>query len=210
MSNNVDSLWTIDDLGSQVALALTEDYAGQSNGSVRKIPNRRTIRYYTTIGLIDPPQQMRGRTALYGLRHLLQLVAIKRLQAKGYTLEQVQQHLLGQSDANLKKIARLPAEFTTKKGTTTGAESSSRSESFWREAPLDAGIENDDRDEVTDSESTPVIQGVPINADVTLLLQTIRPIEDDDAEAIRVAAAPLLKILEKRRLLRARRERNTS
>ena len=38
---------------------------------------------------------MRGRTALYGLRHLLQLVAIKRLQAKGYTLEQVQQALEG-------------------------------------------------------------------------------------------------------------------
>ena len=76
-----EPLWTIDELGAVVALALSVDYAGQANGRVREVPDRRTIRYYTTLGLIDRPARMRGRTALYGRRHLLQLVAIKRLQA---------------------------------------------------------------------------------------------------------------------------------
>src|SRR3954452_21706457 len=104
-----EPLWTIDELGAMVALALSVDYAGQANGRVRDVPDRRTIRYYTTLGLIDRPAQMRGRTALYGRRHLLQLVAIKRLQARGATLAQVQRRLLGLPDAALADLARLPA-----------------------------------------------------------------------------------------------------
>src|SRR5271168_5531128 len=91
-------LWTIDELGSRVALALSVDYDGQVSGRVRHVPDRRTIRYYTTLGLIDRPLEMRGRTALYGRRHLLQLVAIKRLQAQGQTIADLQRELLGLTD----------------------------------------------------------------------------------------------------------------
>src|SRR4051794_26899981 len=91
-------LWTIDELGSRVALALSVDYDGQASGRVREVPDRRTIRYYTTLGLIDRPAEWRGRTALYGRRHLLQLVAIKRLQARGLALAELQQQLLGLTD----------------------------------------------------------------------------------------------------------------
>ena len=65
------------ELGTLVARALSVDYPGQSNGQVRDVPDRRTIRYYTTLGLLDRPAEMRGRTALYGQRHLLQLVAVE-------------------------------------------------------------------------------------------------------------------------------------
>src|SRR5215470_5196198 len=100
-------LWTLDELCAQVALALAVDYAGAGNGRVRDVPDRRTIRYYTTLGLIDRPAAMRGRTALYGRRHLLQLVAIKRLQAAGRSLAEIQQQLLGLSTAQLSQLARL-------------------------------------------------------------------------------------------------------
>jgi hypothetical protein len=80
------ALWTLDELGARVALALAVGYDGQANGRVREVPDGRTIRYYTTLGLIDRPAAMRGRTALYGVRHLLQLTAIKRLQARGLSL----------------------------------------------------------------------------------------------------------------------------
>src|SRR5262245_45243958 len=83
MTSSLPPLWTIDELGAQVALALSVDYEGPHNSRIREVPDRRTIRYYTTLGLIDRPAEMRGRTALYGRRHLLQLVAIKRLQARG-------------------------------------------------------------------------------------------------------------------------------
>ena len=69
------------------------------------MPDTRTIRYYTTLGLIDRPAAMRGRTALYGHRHLMQLVAIKRLQAEGHALADVQVRLTGASDAALRAIA---------------------------------------------------------------------------------------------------------
>ena len=61
------------------------------NGQVRAIPDERTIRYYGTIGLLDRPAAMRGRTALYGRKHVAQVVAIKRLQTMGRSLSEIQQ-----------------------------------------------------------------------------------------------------------------------
>src|SRR5690606_40309537 len=71
--------WTIGELAEHAARLLGPD--GQVSGRVRPVPNERLIRWYTTIGLLDPPIARRGRVALYGRRHLLQLVAIKRRQA---------------------------------------------------------------------------------------------------------------------------------
>src|SRR3954469_13016830 len=106
-SERNQELWTIDELGSRVALALSVDYDGQASGRVRDVPDRRTIRYYTTLGLIDRPAEMRGRTAFYGRRHLLQLVAIKKLQMRGRSLAEVQRTLAGQTDKALAEVAGL-------------------------------------------------------------------------------------------------------
>lgn len=105
-----DDLWTIDELSAEVAEALIVDYPGPPSGRVREVPDRRTIRWYTTIGLLDRPAAMRGRTALYGRRHLLQLVAIKRLQADGRSLAAVQQELYGATDTALGRIARVTGD----------------------------------------------------------------------------------------------------
>src|SRR6266702_6605341 len=101
MTTERKELWTIDELGSRVALALSVDYDGQASGRVRDVPDRRAIRWYTTLGLVDRPAAMRGRTALYGRRHLLQLVAIKRLQARGLLLAEIQQRLIGLPNSRL-------------------------------------------------------------------------------------------------------------
>jgi DNA-binding transcriptional MerR regulator len=191
-------LWTIDDLGDRVALALSVDYDGQASGRVRDVPDRRTIRYYTTLGLIDRPAQMRGRTALYGRRHLLQLVSIKRLQAQGLSLAELQEQLLGLPDAALEQIARLSVEVIDAHPRPANkempADQERRAGAFWNAAPA----------EVTDGPSPsapPVLQGVPLNEDVTLLLAPRRALGPNDLEAIQAAAAPLLKVLEKRRLV---------
>src|SRR3954470_24087425 len=99
--------WTIDELGEVAMAALAKGYDGPPNGRVRDLPDRRTIRYYTTLGLLDRPLELRGRTALYGRRHLLQLVAIKKLQARGLSLAEVQRALVGQPDATLVEQADL-------------------------------------------------------------------------------------------------------
>ena len=100
--------WTLDELTRRVADALSVDYDGQLSGRVRDVPDQRAIRWYTTLGLVDRPAAMRGRTALYGPRHLRQLVAIKRLQSGGLSLAAVQAELAGASEADLERIAQLP------------------------------------------------------------------------------------------------------
>src|SRR4029453_18551905 len=79
-------------------------------GGVRPAPGRRPIRWSTTIGLIDRPVAHRGRTALYGPRHLLQLVAVKRLQARGLPLVAIHQELAGATGSQLARVARLPLD----------------------------------------------------------------------------------------------------
>src|SRR4051794_8337871 len=101
--------WTLDELAARVAEALDGPaYPGAPNGRVRDVPDARAIRWYTTTGLVDRPAGMRGRTALYGPRHLLQLVAVKRRQAQGHTLAAIQAELAGASDAELAIAARVP------------------------------------------------------------------------------------------------------
>jgi DNA-binding transcriptional MerR regulator len=106
---NEHAPWTLGELTARVAAALAVGYRGQSSGRVRDLPDQRAIRWYTTLGLVDRPSAMRGRTALYGRRHLLQLVAIKRLQAAGRSLAEVQQELAASSDERLERLADLPA-----------------------------------------------------------------------------------------------------
>src|SRR5215218_358463 len=99
--------WTLDELTERVGTALSVGYDGQPSGRVRDLPDRRAIRWYTTIGLVDRPAATRGRTAMYGPRHLLQLVAIKRLQAQGRSLVAIQAELAGATDAQLARVAQV-------------------------------------------------------------------------------------------------------
>src|SRR5829696_5085198 len=97
--------WTLRELTAEVAAQLARNYEAADNGQVRAIPDERSIRYYTSLGLVDRPSAMRGRTALYGRRHLAQLVAIKRMQALGKPLAEIQGVLPTLDDATLSRIA---------------------------------------------------------------------------------------------------------
>lgn len=196
-SGSAGQLWTIDELGAEVALALCVDYASQPNGQVSDIPNRRSIRYYTTLGLIDRPAAMRGRTALYGRRHLLQIVAIKRLQLGGLSLAAVQQKLAVATDEKLAEIALLPAadeEGGKARPAVPVSEPERRNDgpSFWRTEPAP----------VTTAEPAvaPILPAVRLVEGVTLLIESQRPLDPDDLAAIETAAKPLLKVLRQRGL----------
>ncbi len=101
-------MWTLDELLERVSAALAAEYSGAPNGRVRDVPDRRAVRWYATTGLVDRPSAMRGRTALYEKRHLLQLVAVKRLQSQGRALADIQAELAGATDQALAAIARVP------------------------------------------------------------------------------------------------------
>jgi hypothetical protein len=124
-------MWTIAELAGEATAALAGDRPAV-NGRVRDLPNERLIRWYTTIGLVDPPLARRGRTALYGRRHLLQLVAVKRLQAAGRSIAEIQAELTGAPDISLESTARLPAPASPP---DTTLESTARSPAAPPEAP---------------------------------------------------------------------------
>ena len=98
------------ELMTLVARALSaSDYAPSAvSARVRAVPDTRTIRYYTTLGLISPPAEMRGRVAYYDETHVLQIVAIKQLQAQNQSLSDIQQKLVGLPSNKLQAIANLP------------------------------------------------------------------------------------------------------
>src|SRR3954447_7587082 len=104
-------MWTLDELVERVGRALASGYAGAPNHRVRDVPDRRAVRWYTTVGLVDRPAAMQGRTALYGSRHLLQVVAVKRRQAARLSLAEIQAELAGATDAELAAIASVPGEL---------------------------------------------------------------------------------------------------
>ena len=96
---------TLPELVEALPGLLAGGYAGAASGRVRDLPDARTVRWYQTLGMIDRPVAFRGRTALYGRRHLLQLAAIKKLQSSGFSLSDVQRGLAGRNDAELARSA---------------------------------------------------------------------------------------------------------
>jgi DNA-binding transcriptional MerR regulator len=100
--------WTLEELAERAARALVDADVRVANGRVTGVPDGRLIRWYATIGLVDRPSIGPGRIARYGTRHLLQLVAVKRLQAQGLPLTEVQHRLAGATEASLRRIAALP------------------------------------------------------------------------------------------------------
>ena len=170
----------------QVRRALAVGYAGQASGRVRDVPDPRTIRYYTTLGLIDRPAAWWKRTALYSVRHALQLAAIKQLQAQGLSLAEVQARLVGQTDQALRELARLPPDFAFE-----NPSEDRRDGRFWAKPPP----------EPPPPKAPLTLLGVPLAGGVTLLLKATRPLRENDIKALRKAAAPLLKRLRSRRLL---------
>lgn len=213
MKNDRGERWTIDQLREAVAAALAEGYAGPPNGRVRDVPDQRTIRYYTTLGLIDRASEMRGRTALYSTRHLLQLVAIKKLQAQGLSLAEVQRALAGQTNAALAGQGGISVD-SSKEGDRV---SQSARRAFWKEVPspvrspaIDVVPDAKDetlaaRREATDRAQK--FQGVQLAASVTLLLATSRTLDDKDVEALRVASGPLIDLLAKLKIIPPHEER---
>jgi len=118
--------WTLAELADRAARLLAEGGVRATSGRVTEVPDPRLIRWYTTIGLLDRPTIGPGRIARYGPRHLLQLVAVKRLQAQGLPLAQIQQRLAGATDDQLRAVAALPAGFADDRDATAAAPAASR------------------------------------------------------------------------------------
>jgi DNA-binding transcriptional MerR regulator len=95
------------------------DPVGPDDQRVRAVPDARTVRYYQSIGLVDRPDRD-GREAIYGWRHLLQVVAVKRLQVRGEPLARIQAALVGVSTEALEAALDLATEEDAALGRDVG------------------------------------------------------------------------------------------
>jgi DNA-binding transcriptional MerR regulator len=127
--------FTLAELADACAAALDALGIAARNGQVRDRPDARTIRYYTSLGLVGRPAEMTGRTALYGDRHLLQVLAVKAMQARGASLTEVQRILVGASTDELRSAIGpgLPAALAA-----AARPAPEPDRSFWRTPPAAA------------------------------------------------------------------------
>jgi DNA-binding transcriptional MerR regulator len=193
-----DGTWTLAELAAEVAVALGD--AAAPSGQARAVPDERAIRYYTTLGLLDRPA-LRGRTALYGRRHLAQIIAIKRLQAAGKSLAAIQALLPTVDDGELARIAGV---------TVPGRPRTAARAGFWRDDPAPVAAVAAPAAVAAAPAAAPAAPpavgfqaqlALELAPGVVLHLAAGRAASDADADAVRAAAAPLLAELARRRLL---------
>jgi DNA-binding transcriptional MerR regulator len=203
--------WTLDELVGRVAATLAGPaYPGAPNRRVRDVPDKRAVRWYATIGLVDRPAAMQGRTALYGPRHLLQIVAIKRRQAAGRSLAEIQSEVTGATNETLRRLAGVSAELlaappqsAVSQAEKRPAEPARNRARFWMDRPAAPRSRPDTEDPRADGAT--VLAAVTLPGGALLILPRQgdlagRP-DDHDVSAIRAAARPLLDLLADRGLL---------
>ena len=164
------------------------------NGQVRAVPDDRTIRYYATLGLLDRPDTMRGRTAIYGRKHLAQVVAIKRMQLLGRSLAEIQQLWPTMDDPTLARMAGVALPITV-------GQPAARKE-FWKREPK-REVEADAAVPSAPAPPAPVELRIELAPNLTLVLAVVDEhvsISPADVRAIRAAAAPLIAELAQRSL----------
>jgi DNA-binding transcriptional MerR regulator len=79
------------ELADEAARLVGQFVPRQERGSVTEVPDERMVRYYSTEGLISPPEGRQGSASIYGHLHLLQLLAIKRLQADHLPIKKIKE-----------------------------------------------------------------------------------------------------------------------
>jgi DNA-binding transcriptional MerR regulator len=97
---------TLDDVVDAADALLRSVAPRQTRYAVAERPDVRTVRYYTTRGLLPKPLSYDGGRARYGYAHLVRLLAIKRMQADHLTLEQIARALHDKSDDDVEALVQ--------------------------------------------------------------------------------------------------------
>lgn len=93
--------FSLEELSKRINAWCEEHEVAPASGQAGEIVSERNIRYYRTLGLIDSPEG-----GGYGEKHLLQLTAVRLLQAQGRPLRQIRELLYGRSVQELREIRR--------------------------------------------------------------------------------------------------------
>lgn len=189
--SNIMKLLTLPEFAAAAAEAVQASGAAPDNRQAKAVPAERMVRYYTSRGLLPRPGN-RGRALTYGRTHLVRLVAIKRLQGQGLSLDEIAERLAGMSAAQVEALAAIPdramppglgdPEPEPEPARAAGA--------FWRTVPETVP------EAVPEAAPVPVVaqlKAVRLSDTVTLLVDGPLP----PLDSLRRAAAPLLDLLAK-------------
>jgi DNA-binding transcriptional MerR regulator len=196
------NLLTLPEFAAVAANAVQASGAVPDNRQAKPIPAERMVRYYTARGLLPRPGT-RGRALTYGRTHLLRLVAIKRLQGQGLSLEQIAGRLQAMLPAELEALAAIPPSAMPadlgdppigSAGPTAPARAAGR---FWETAPQmapETAPETQPPQEPAKPAAVTNLQAIRLSDTVTVLIDGPAG-RWPDPETLRRAAAPLLELL---------------
>jgi DNA-binding transcriptional MerR regulator len=86
----------------------------QERGTVTSVPDERTIRYYIAEGLIQSTDEKQGTASVFSYLNLLQLVAVKKLQAEHFPIRKIREVVAGKSEQELETLLGIGQESGTK------------------------------------------------------------------------------------------------
>jgi DNA-binding transcriptional MerR regulator len=92
-------------LAEAAARILAESGAArQGRGTVTELPDERTVRYYLAEGLLPQADEKQGTASVFGFRHLLQLLVVKKLQAEGLPIRAIRELVTGKTERQLERL----------------------------------------------------------------------------------------------------------
>lgn len=123
--------FSLEELSLRINAWCAEHEIVPANGQAGEAVTERTVRYYRTLGLIDPPDG-----GDYGEKHLLQLIALRLLQAQGLPLRRIRDLLFGRSLEELREVRRRGLQDNNRTSAAFRVPQPAGDE-LWRAIPLD-------------------------------------------------------------------------
>lgn len=120
------------ELAGEAAKILADSGLAQERGTVSELPDERTIRYYLAEGLIPPAEEKQGTASVFGYKHLLQLLVVKKLQAEHLPIRKIRDLVDGRTERELERL------LGTEGGEATKNEALSYLEKLLTKAPAQA------------------------------------------------------------------------
>ncbi|MDT4954218.1 MAG: hypothetical protein QOJ02_2356 [Acidobacteriota bacterium] len=102
------------ELADEAAKILSDSGLAQERGTVSELPDGRTIRYYLTESLIPPAEEKQGTASVFGYRHLLQLLVVKKLQSEHLPIRKIRDLVNGRSERELERLLGSEGGFAIK------------------------------------------------------------------------------------------------
>jgi DNA-binding transcriptional MerR regulator len=98
------TMWSIQQLAEEVNRWCARHQVVPASGQAGERMSERSIRYYRSLDLVDPP--LAGGGQGFEEKHRLQLVAVRLLQAQGLPLNRIRELLFGRTLAELQRIEK--------------------------------------------------------------------------------------------------------